>query len=258
MNLNAGDSRAWAQPQVGCAHALSFAGIDPIRNNLTVRRQTASSTRPESRPILRLFQAIDVCYARIYHRLEVRSRCVLPREGAGLLVSNHTSGLDPLLIQAVCPRLIVWMVAKEYCRLPVLKQIFGLIEAIPVDRRAHDVAATRGAASAGVGADPGVFPEGRIETSRQLLPFLPGVGLMAIKTGLPVYPVFVDGTQRGSADDMLRPFLVPQQATVAFGRPLDFEQSRSKLELNSSVERIRNAVQALRPDSKETGSTGCP
>src|SRR4051812_2755065 len=61
--------------------------------------------RPENRPIIRLLQAADVCFTRIYHRLYVRAPQQLPRRGPAILVCNHVSGLDPLLIQSVCPRL---------------------------------------------------------------------------------------------------------------------------------------------------------
>ena len=49
----------------------------------------------------RLLQAFDVCFARIYHQVVVRSACNLPREGPAILVCNHISGLDPMLIQSV-------------------------------------------------------------------------------------------------------------------------------------------------------------
>ena len=167
-----------------------------------------SQQRPENRPVIRFLQAIDVCFARIYHRVNVHRAHQLPRRGPAIIVSNHISGVDPLLIQAVCPRLIHWMVAKEYTNLPVLSWVFKQIGAIPVERSGRDLASTRAAMR--VLADGnvlGVFPEGRIESSRQLLPFQTGVALMAVKTEVPVFPVYLDGTQRGReiTEAVLRP-----------------------------------------------------
>src|SRR6185369_16448877 len=91
-------------------------------------------SRPENRPIIRVLQAIDVCFSRLYHRLNVRSPQQLPRDGAAILVSNHISGLDPLLIQSVCPRLIRWMMAKEYMEVFGLRWVFKRVGIIPVAR----------------------------------------------------------------------------------------------------------------------------
>lgn len=199
---------------------------------------------PESRAIIRIFQAANVCYARIFHRLNVVSACGLPREGPAILISNHTSALDPLLIQSVCSRLIVWMVAKEYYDLPGLHWIFRLIEAIPVERAGRDIAATRAALRAlSEGRVLGVFPEGRIESSRRLLPFQTGVSLMAMKTGVPVYPVHLDGTQRQST--MMRAFLQAQTARVAFGEPLQLDGKFSSKDLAGATLALQSAVQSL-------------
>src|SRR4051812_42213381 len=125
--------------------------------------------RPENRPILRFLQAFDVCFARIYHRLSVRLPQRLPRDGPAILVCNHTSGLDPLLIQSVCPRLITWMMAREYYNVRGLGWVFKAVGAIPVERSGRDLASTRAAMRAlANGAILGVFPEGKIETSREL------------------------------------------------------------------------------------------
>ncbi len=211
----------------------------------TRQRDTAhTAKRPENRPVIRMFQAMDVCYARIYHRLNVRAPCRLPRDGPAILASNHTSGLDPLLIQSVCSRLIVWMVAEEYVGLPVLNRIFQMIEAIPVGRDGRDMAATRQALRAlQAGRILGVFPEGRIEKTPGLLPFQVGVALLAMKARVPVYPVRVDGTQRGRP--MLHGFLRPQSADIAFGPPLLLHQDFSSKDLNGATFALQSAVEQL-------------
>jgi 1-acyl-sn-glycerol-3-phosphate acyltransferase len=210
----------------------------------TGRPGARAGARPENRPIIRLFQALDVCYARIYHRLHVCAPPRLPRDGPGILVSNHTSGLDPLLIQSVCSRLIVWMVAQEYVERPVLNRIFRMIEAIPVGRDGRDMAATRQALRAlDQGRILGVFPEGRIERTRQLLPFQTGVALMAMKTKVPVYPVLIDGTQRGLP--MSKAFARRQQARITFGRPLRLHEDFSAKDLLGATFALQTAVRLL-------------
>jgi len=91
----------------------------------------------------------------------------------------------------------------------------------------------------------GIFPEGRIETERELLPFQTGIAMMAIKTGVNVYPAYVDGTQRGK--EMVPAIAVPNRITLGFGKPLDFKgMGTSKPELDEATERIRKAILELR------------
>jgi 1-acyl-sn-glycerol-3-phosphate acyltransferase len=206
----------------------------------------AEAARPENRLPIRLLQAFDVCFARIYHRITVLSPQRLPKHGPAILICNHVSGLDPMLIQAVCPRLIVWMMAREYYEIPVLRTIFKTVEAIPVDRGGRDLAATRAALRAlEAGRILGVFPEGKIETTHDLLPFQTGVALMALKANVPVYPAYLDGTQRGKA--MVPAVLRRNVACVAFGPPLEYPAaSTSKEVLQEVTDHYVGAVETLR------------
>ncbi len=195
--------------------------------------------------LVRAGMGANSLFTRVYHRLEVISPLVLPRRGAGILVSNHTSGLDPLLIQAVCRRPIVWMMSREYYEIRSLNWIFRRIEAIPVGRDGRDLAATRSALRAlKLGRIVGIFPEGRLERTRELMPFQTGVALLAIRTGLPVYPVCLDGTQRNRG--MLEVFRIAQSARLAGGPPLRFPPGDPDREdLQAATARIQQAVQQL-------------
>jgi 1-acyl-sn-glycerol-3-phosphate acyltransferase len=206
----------------------------------------AGESRPENRLSIRLLQAFDVCFARIYHRVNVLAPQRLPKHGPAILICNHISGLDPMLIQSVCPRLIVWMMAREYYEIGALRWVFKTVEAIPVDRGGRDLAATRAALRAlEAGRILGVFPEGKIETSRQLLPFQTGVAMMAVKANVPVYPAYLDGTQRGK--EMVHAFLYPNVANVAFGPPLEVgEATTSKEVLESVTGRFTDAISRLK------------
>ena len=138
------------------------------------------------------------------------------------------------------------MMAREYYEIKALNWIFRQIEAIPVERSGRDLAATRAAMRAlEQGRVLGVFPEGRLSTSPELLPFQTGVALMAMKTGVEVYPACLDGTQRNKA---MRPaFLYPNRAVLAFGPPVALPGASSDRQgLQESTDRIRDAVLALR------------
>lgn len=195
---------------------------------------------------VRLLHLLDKLVSRVWHHTVVLKRHPLPAHGSAILVCNHTSALDPLLIQSVCDRVVVWMMAKEYYDIKAMTWVFRAIDAIPVDRFGRDTASVRAALRhLKDGRILGVFPEGRIEPTRELMPFQTGVALMAIRTGVPVYPAFLDGSQRNKS--MLGAFLWPNRATLAFGPPVEFDRSNTSREnLEVATQQIKSAVDALR------------
>ena len=196
--------------------------------------------------MVRTLMAAGRLYVRAFHCLEVCAPARLPKRGPAILVCNHTSGLDPVLIQAVVPRLVVWMMAKEYYEIAALRWGFELIQTIPVERSGRDLAATRAALRAlHNGRILGVFPEGRIESDADMLPFQTGVAMLAHRSGAAVYPAYLDGTQRGQT--MLKAFMSPQQARLTFGPEVSLEFSDPRRpDLDAATEAIRSAVEALR------------
>jgi 1-acyl-sn-glycerol-3-phosphate acyltransferase len=146
-----------------------------------------------------------------------------PEQGA-VIVSNHNSGIDPLLIQMATERVVHWMVAGEYFDYRIMAACFRALGSIPVGRRGVDTAATKLAIRlAKEGKLVGLFPEGRINTSDTLLlPGRPGAALIALKAGVPVIPCYVKGAPyNGSA---LGPFLMRAHAHVTIGQPIDLSE----------------------------------
>ena len=205
------------------------------------------SANPEKKLAIRAMKAFDVLFCRVYHHLKVLSPQRLPAKGPAILICNHTSGLDPVLIQSICPRVIVWMMAQEYYEIGALKPFFRLLEAIPVDRAARDTSAMRsGLRALKEGRILGVFPEGRIGTQSDLLPFQSGVAQMAIKMNVPVFPAFLAGTQHGISD-MVPAFIRRQEASLRFGPPVEFDRSSTERPvLEAATAKLRVAVESLR------------
>jgi 1-acyl-sn-glycerol-3-phosphate acyltransferase len=205
-----------------------------------------TDNRPESRWSIRFWRSVVVLFARLYHHLKVRTRNPLPASGAAILVCNHISPLDPFLLQAASSRLIVWMMAKEYYDLKSMQWFFKIVEAIPVNRGARDSSSTRAAIRAlEKGRVLGIFPEGKIETKQELLPFHIGVALIALKTGVPVYPAYIEGTSRGK--DMVPAMIHPNRVSIRFGPKVAFDASETTKEgLAHATQAIEKAVESLR------------
>ena len=207
---------------------------------------TTMSSDPPLRLRVRALKALGSIYARGFHQLNVRTPCSLPEIGPAILVCNHISSIDPVLVQSACPRrLIVWMMAAEYYDLPALRWGFKLVEAIPVERSGKDLAATRAALRAlQNGRVLGIFPEGRIATSHELLPFQSGVAMMAQRMKVDVYPAFLHGTQRGKT--MASAFTQPQSVSLTFGPKVGLRFDAAKAELDAMTAQIKRSIEGLR------------
>jgi 1-acyl-sn-glycerol-3-phosphate acyltransferase len=213
--------------------------------------------RPEDRISIQVLRAIDTLFARVYHNLQIVQPAHLPRHGAGILVCNHVSSVDPILLQSAVPqRLVIWMMAKEYMDMPGFGSIFRTLGVIPVDRNGRDSTSLRNALRAlKDGRMLGIFPEGRFATGDYLMPFHTGAALMAIKAKVPVYPAYQDGSQRGQG--MHAACLLRQRAAVAFGPPVEFDRSStSKENLDAATAAIRDAIAALKPMVRASGQGG--
>ena len=244
------------------SHGLSF----PRRcgkSSIVKEKTPADSSKRRAGPPERWFSvralhAANMLFSRVFNHVIVREACRLPRAGAAILVCNHTSGLDPLFIQAVTRRLVIWMTAKEYMEIKGLNIVFRAIMAIPVERSGRDMAAMRAALrTLHEGRILGVFPEGKIEKTTELLPFQPGVALMAIKAGVPVYPAYIDGTMRGK--EMLAAFRCRNQASLRFGPVVEFDRSSTSREnLDDATAKITAAVAALKARQDARGLIDLP
>lgn len=199
----------------------------------------------ERQIVVRSGKRICQAVTTYFHHLTVLTPCPIAATGGGILVSNHTSSLDPVPLQAACPRLITWMMAKEYAGVFGTQWFFRAIEPILVERSGRDMAATRLALRAlKEGKILGLFPEGRIETSNELLEFQTGIALLAMKSGVPVYPAYLDGTQR--CKGMVEALMVPNRITLAFGPAIQLtDEGDGRDGLERATARIRDAVREL-------------
>jgi 1-acyl-sn-glycerol-3-phosphate acyltransferase len=216
-----------------------------------VNPQTVEDRLQRTR-IVRYGHKIVRLYTRYHHHLTLLNPCPLPERGPAIVVCNHISGLDPVILQASTNRLLTWMMAREYYEMKALRWFYEGIGAIPVERTGRDLAAMRSAFRAlDEGRVIGLFPEGRISPTRNLLPFQTGVGLLALRTGVPVYPAFLEGSARGTS--MFESFLFPQHLTLSFGPPLQFHRiDADKSASTQATETIRSAIVAL---SKPTSTS---
>ena len=146
----------------------------------------------------------------------------LPLDRAAVYCANHQSNIDPpILFAALHPRMHI-LYKAEINAIPLLGWVLRLGGFIPVDRRNKEAAMRSieaGAASLRKGNSFLIFPEGTRSKTAEMLPFKKGGFLMAIKAGVPIVPVAVQGgrdaMRKGSR--IVRPAIV----SIRVGEPIE-------------------------------------
>jgi rhomboid family GlyGly-CTERM serine protease len=136
--------------------------------------------------------------ARVFYRLRIRGAEHFPENGPAVIVANHVSYLDPVLIAAACPRPIRFVMHAPYFRLPVLHHFFRAVGAIPISSARSDPGALRRALhqvreALENGELVCIFPEGRLTRNGDIGPFRPGIERIVRRTPVPVVPVAIAG-----------------------------------------------------------------
>jgi 1-acyl-sn-glycerol-3-phosphate acyltransferase len=124
----------------------------------------------------------------------------IPPSGPVIIATNHLSRLDiPLLLCNPVRKDLTGLVATKYLNFPVLNWIINSIGPIWIDREIADFGAIRVASEAlQKGVSLGISPEGtRASKTHGLLQAKAGVVLLALKSGAPIVPVGVYGTESG-------------------------------------------------------------
>ncbi len=184
--------------------------------------RSGQQTPPEIHGILRPMHWMVITYCAIWHRLKSNGWAPLPEHGPAILIANHTCGIDHLVLQAGCRRVLGFIIAREYYDWSLIHWFCKRVGCIPVNRDGRDVQAIRAALRAlADGHVLVIFPEGRITPSsgRTLGPILPGAAYVALRAGVPVIPAYIRGTpETNQIGESLK---TPSQAVVIFGEPID-------------------------------------
>ncbi|MGH8164978.1 MAG: lysophospholipid acyltransferase family protein [Rhodanobacteraceae bacterium] len=161
---------------------------------------------------------------RVRWRARVEGRIDLPRQQGAVIVCNHICPVDPAFIALACDRPVHWMVAREYCTLPVVGFGLRVLQVIPTGRGGIDTAATKLAMRYAQQGDlVGMFPEGRInDRQRFMLPGRAGAAMVALKSRVPVVPCYIEGSPHDGTDFGF--LLMTAKARLVVGRPIDLSE----------------------------------
>ena len=184
------------------------------------------------------------------YRVQHKHLELIPDEGAALLVCNHVSYVDALLIGGAVRRPIRFVMYYKIYDLPVLNFIFRTAGTIPIagrgeDEAIHDQAFDRIARYLADGELVCIFPEGKLTTDGQIDEFKAGVMRILERTPVPVIPMALQGLW-GSffSRDPHKGFFhrLWSRVTLVAGAPIAADEATQKL-LRERVMALRGAVQ---------------
>jgi 1-acyl-sn-glycerol-3-phosphate acyltransferase len=129
--------------------------------------------------------------------LKVHGKHSIPKRGGALLISNHQSYLDPVLLGVQIERQISFIAKSELFEHPALSWLIKMLNSFPVRRGQSDVSAMKEALRRiHEGQILTMFPEGTRSVDGNLLPMQPGIALLVKRAQVPVIPAVIDGSYR--------------------------------------------------------------
>lgn len=181
---------------------------------------------------------------KLAYKFSVRGAGRVPKSGPVLIVANHTSYLDPLILGVASPRKIFFMAKEELFKIPVLKSVITRLGSFPVRRNAFD----RQAISVAInklksGQVVGIFPQGGRRWDGVNDGF-PGAALIAYKSGAVIVPAGIKGADQIMPGGSKRPRF--PRVTVSFGEPLRLDLSGHKKEVIArATDQILQEIRSL-------------
>jgi len=133
---------------------------------------------------------------KLFFRLKVTGRQNIPQDGPFIIVANHSSLLDPIILGVSINPIIIFVAAAYLFKIRWLGYLLRKANSIPVQRE-NDIKAIKQSLKIlqrdGV---LGIFPEGGIDRQKNNLPVRAGAAYLATKVGVPIVPIKIKGADK--------------------------------------------------------------
>jgi 1-acyl-sn-glycerol-3-phosphate acyltransferase len=195
-------------------------------------------------PWINFLDGVNRLFCLWFHRMSP-ARLPLPAHGPAIVVANHVSGLDPLLLIAASPRPLRFIIAREQFERFALRWLFRRVGCIPVDRERQPEKALRHALkSLQQGEVVALFPFGRIHLPSDVTARIkPGAALLARRSGAPVVAAKIRGVR--GVGKVVRAVFVRSRVSLRIWPPLRPE--------NLGTKEIAKRIGSLLSDEPESG-----
>ena len=189
-----------------------------------------------------ILRGMLVIFGKVYLRLKVEGLENIPQKSNFIIVANHVSFLDPLMIMAAVPKKIYCIAMRDIYRIKWMKWFLVLTETLPsgaVSERAVKFLTEH--------KNVGLFPEGGVSRDGTLQEFRRGAALLALKTGRPIVPCAILGTFESLPYG--KGFPMPMTIKVKIAKPVyllkEFDTVIDDAFLQEGIFRVRNKVKEL-------------
>ncbi len=187
-------------------------------------------------------RVVVIAILKLFFRLRVEGLENLSQKTNFIVVANHTSFLDPLVIGAAIPQKIYWLTLRDIYNTFWLRGIMNITEALPTGS-----ASEKAIYLLTKNKNIGLFPEGSRTYDGKLREFKRGAALLALKSGRPVVPCAIFGTYEALPKTAKFPKFLPIK--VKIGKPIyllkEFEDVIDDMRLQEGVFKIRNSIKEM-------------
>jgi 1-acyl-sn-glycerol-3-phosphate acyltransferase len=189
---------------------------------------------------------------KLYFRCSREGLDRMPKDGPLIVVANHVSYLDPMIVGSSLPREFHFLAKEELFQGRILGWLLPRLNTRPIRRGAGTVQAIRDCEDAlAKGHAVIIFPEGTRSTDGQLQEAKGGAAMIAERTGATILPIYLDGTFRAWPAGAAYPR--PARIRIIIGDPFspsEFadEQDR-KLRQQKMSERMMAEIAKLIPQT---------
>ncbi len=196
--------------------------------------------------------------SKMFYRLRVSGRANVPMTGGALLIPNHVTWIDGIILILATPRPVRFVAYSDFVYHPKLNWLARVFEVIPIKSDGGPKALIQSLKVARQAVEDGhcvcIFAEGTLTRTGQMQPFQPGFLRVLQGTGAPVIPVYLHGlwgsifSYRGGKFFWKWPRRIPYPVSVIFGKPIP--QPESVDEVSAAVRQL--GVDAVELDKSRT------
>lgn len=179
---------------------------------------------------------------------DIKGQKNVPLNGPLIIACAHQNNADPPVITGAMPRRVSWLTKAEWFKTPGVGLAFRMARMIPVRRAEADIGALRQAQQLlKEGGCLGMFPEGTRSHGKGLQEGEPGSALVALRSGAPIVPVAIWGTENLN---LPRDIIGRTRVHVRFGKSFILTPASKKItreDVAAGTETIMRQIAALLP-----------
>lgn len=224
-------------------------GATPVSNRIAARAEPSGVGNTPS-TLWKLAQTLCRIFTTCWFDLKVYGVRYVPRRGGVLLVCNHQSYLDPMLIGVRLNRPLSYVAKAELFENRYFARLLRWLNAFPVRQGSGDVGAVKQTiARLKEGRALAIFPEGSRTDHGDLLPVQRGVGLVLRRARVPAVPVVIDGSFQ--AWPLWKKLFRPSNIRLVYGPPMELSDLKDEQIVQRIEATLREMFAKLRESDRQ-------